>query len=67
MRTGIVKWFSNKKGFGFIQPEDGGADVFVHYTDIQAAGFRVLHPGERVAFELENSQKGSRARKVVRC
>lgn len=67
MQTGIVKWFNSKKGFGFIQPEDGGADVFVHHTDIRAAGFRTLHAGERVAFELEISQKGSRARKVVRC
>lgn len=52
MNTGIVKWFNPKKGFGFIQPEKGGKDVFVHITALQEAGIAELNEGQRVSFEL---------------
>jgi CspA family cold shock protein len=50
--TGTVKWFSIQKGFGFIQPEDGGKDVFVHVTAVQAAGLHTLNEGQRVSYEV---------------
>jgi CspA family cold shock protein len=52
MATGTVKWFSIQKGFGFIQPEDGGKDVFVHVTAVQAAGLHTLNEGQRVSYEV---------------
>jgi cold shock protein len=52
MATGTVKWFSIQKGFGFIQPEDGGKDVFVHVTAVQAAGLGTLNEGQRVSYEV---------------
>ena len=52
MATGTVKWFNAQKGFGFIQPEDGGKDVFVHITAVQAAGLNGLDEGQRVTFEV---------------
>jgi CspA family cold shock protein len=52
MAEGIVKWFNSEKGFGFIAPEDGSADVFVHYSEIQSGGFRTLEENQRVAFEI---------------
>lgn len=62
---GIVKWFNNAKGFGFITRE-GEADVFVHHTAIQAEGFRTLEAGERVTFDVVEGPKGLQARNVVR-
>lgn len=52
MATGIVKWFNTTKGFGFIQPDDGGKDVFVHISAVQKAGLRGLNEGQKVTFEL---------------
>jgi CspA family cold shock protein len=57
MANGIVKWFNPTKGFGFIQPEDGGADVFVHITALERAGIRQLNEGQRVSYELA-TEKG---------
>lgn len=57
MATGTVKWFNTTKGYGFIQPEDGGKDVFVHISAVQAAGWRDLQEGQKVNYELVN-QKG---------
>lgn len=63
---GVVKWFSNAKGYGFIQPEEG-TDVFVHYADIEMEGYRTLDEGSQVEFELvNNSAKGPRAQGVRR-
>lgn len=56
MATGKVKWFNATKGFGFIQPDQGGADVFVHITALQAAGIQDLKEGQAVSFELQNSR-----------
>ena len=56
--NGTVKFFNSAKGFGFIQPEDGGKDVFVHATALEAAGIRTLNEGDRVSFELEDDRKG---------
>ena len=64
MASGKVKWFDTKKGFGFIQQE-GGADVFVHYTSIQGNGFKNLEEGQTVEFELIESPKGPKAANVV--
>lgn len=61
---GTVKWFNNAKGFGFIQPEDGGADVFAHFSSIQMDGFRTLRPGARVRFELLQGEKGAQAQHI---
>ena len=55
--NGTVKFFNSAKGFGFIQPEDGGKDVFVHATALEAAGIRTLNEGDRVSFELEDDRK----------
>jgi len=63
---GKVKWFDGKKGYGFIENEDGSGDVFVHYADITGEGYRVLREGERVKFEISQSPKGSKAIKVER-
>jgi CspA family cold shock protein len=63
--TGTVKWFSQEKGYGFIQQENG-ADVFVHHSAIQAQGFRTLNEGERVEFDLIDEAKGPKAQNVVR-
>jgi CspA family cold shock protein len=56
MSTGTVKWFNSTKGYGFIQPEDGGADVFVHVSAVEKAGLRGLNEGQRVSFELQNER-----------
>ncbi|MFV0575003.1 MAG: cold-shock protein [Vibrio sp.] len=62
--TGTVKWFNEEKGFGFITQENGGADVFVHFRAITGEGFRTLAEGQKVAFEVEQGQKGPQAAKV---
>jgi CspA family cold shock protein len=56
MSTGTVKWFNTTKGYGFIQPEDGGADVFVHVSAVERAGLRGLNEGQRVSFELQKER-----------
>jgi CspA family cold shock protein len=66
MATGTVKWFNEKKGYGFITPEDGSEDCFVHYTAIQGAGFRTLHEGEKVEFEVSQGDKGPQASNVTK-
>jgi len=64
--TGIVKWFNDSKGFGFITPEDGSKDCFVHHTAIQGTGFKTLSEGDRVQFEVVQGEKGPAARNVTR-
>ena len=63
---GIVKWFSNQKGYGFITPEGQNKDVFVHHSAIRGEGFRTLNEGERVRFDVVDSPKGPRAENVTR-
>lgn len=60
MATGTVKWFNTTKGFGFIQPDDGGADVFVHISAVERAGMRSLNEGDKVSFELERDRKSGK-------
>jgi CspA family cold shock protein len=64
MSTGTVKWFDESKGFGFIAPEDGGKDIFVHYSAIDGNGFRTLAEGQRVEFEAKVGPKGMQATSV---
>jgi CspA family cold shock protein len=60
MATGTVKWFNSTKGFGFIQPNDGGADVFVHISAVERAGLGSLNEGDKVSFELERDRKSGK-------
>jgi cold shock protein len=64
--TGTVKWFNDTKGFGFITPEDGSKDCFVHHTAIQGSGFKTLAEGERVEFDMIQEEKGPKAANVTR-
>ena len=64
MATGTVKWFNAEKGFGFIAPDDGSADVFVHYSEIQGNGFRTLEENQQVEFEIGEGTKGPQAQQV---
>lgn len=65
MATGIVKWFNSEKGFGFIQQDDGGPDVFVHFSSIQTAGFKELAEGQKVEYDVTQGPKGPQAEQVV--
>jgi CspA family cold shock protein len=60
MSTGTVKWFNGTKGYGFIQPDDGGADVFVHISAVERAGLRSLNEGQKVTYELERDKRSGK-------
>ena len=64
MTTGTVKWFNAEKGFGFIAPDDGGADVFAHFSAIASSGYRSLDENQKVEFEVTQGQKGPQAENV---
>ena len=66
MAKGTVKWFNNAKGYGFITPEDGSQDVFVHHNSIQGEGYKSLDEGQSVEFEVQQGQKGPEAANVVK-
>ncbi len=61
MATGTVKWFNEQKGYGFVAPDDGGEDLFVHYSNIQMDGFRVLREGQKVEYDTAEGRKGMQA------
>lgn len=65
MQTGVVKWFNNTKGFGFIMPEEGEKDIFAHYSVIEMDGYRTLKAGQKVSFEIESGPKGLHASRIV--
>jgi cold shock protein len=64
MPEGTVKWFNDEKGYGFISPDEGGEDLFVHYTGINGSGFRSLEEGARVSYEATRGRKGMQAENV---
>lgn len=64
MPIGTVKWFDVKKGFGFIESPQGGKDIFVHYTAVEGEGFKTLHDGDKVEFEVTDSDRGPQATRV---
>lgn len=63
-QTGVVKWFNESKGFGFIKPDAGGNDVFAHFSQIESAGFKTLAENQRVQFEVTQGQKGPQASRI---
>ncbi|WP_329388985.1 cold-shock protein [Streptomyces sp. NBC_01351] len=65
MATGTVKWFNSEKGFGFIQQDDGGPDVFVHFSAIESSGFKSLEENQRVEYNVTQGPKGPQAERVV--
>ena len=67
MDTGTVKWFNEKKGFGFITPDDGGDDLFIHHSNILTEGYRSLNDGQKVQYEAAQGKKGPEATKVSPC
>ncbi|MCM5703576.1 cold-shock protein [Larsenimonas salina] len=64
MATGTVKWFNDTKGYGFISPDDGGDDLFAHFSEIQADGFKSLQDGQKVSFEVTQGKKGLQAANI---
>lgn len=64
MATGTVKWFNDTKGYGFITPDDGGGDLFAHFSEIQADGFKSLQDGQKVSFEVTQGKKGLQAASI---
>ena len=66
MANGVVKWFNDSKGFGFIQQDGGGEDVFVHFSAIQSSGFKSLAEGDHVSFEIQQGPKGLQAANVAK-
>ncbi|HUJ19075.1 MAG TPA: cold-shock protein [Nitrospirota bacterium] len=66
MSTGKVKWFNESKGYGFIEPDGGGRDVFVHYSAIQGEGYKTLSEGQMVEFEITQGEKGPQAANVMK-
>ena len=64
MAIGIVKWFNDAKGFGFVAPEDGGEDLFVHFSAIKMSGFKTLKEGQRISFETIQGAKGKQASNI---
>lgn len=64
MATGTVKWFNETKGYGFISPDDGGDDLFAHFSEIQAEGFKSLQDGQKVSFEVTQGKKGLQASNI---
>ena len=65
MATGTVKWFNDSKGFGFISPDNGGEDLFAHFSAIQGNGFKTLKEGQKVTFEVTTGPKGKQASNIV--
>jgi CspA family cold shock protein len=64
MATGTVKWFNDAKGFGFITPDDGGEDLFAHFSEVQGKGFKSLQEGQKVTFEVKQGPKGKQASNI---
>lgn len=64
MATGTVKWFNTQKGYGFIQPDDGGADVFVHISAVEKSGMRSLNEGQKISYDVQNDPKKGKAAAV---
>jgi CspA family cold shock protein len=65
MATGIVKWFNDAKGFGFITPDGGGEDLFAHFSEVQGSGFKSLQENEKVSFEVKQGLKGKQAANIT--